>query len=629
MINNNLLNEEERLIGACILHRHKIAEIKEIVSGKDFENPFYGQFFELAISAVENLDAHIDHITACDLIADTYNLSHEERGEIYETLNWPHLEDNMVHFAKLMKAKSIRRGLPNIIKRLEQDPTSQLIVQEIIESHGKLDDLSGDGQFSEIMPLDKVNIPEWPINAFPEWLQNMITESSRSIEVPIELSAMICLGVLATCTQKKFIVSPKDGYSEPLNFWALVALASGNRKSSILSCLTAPLLKWERIASEALKPEISSVKQKKMILDQKIKAQLKKIQSDNYTEQDELSFRDMQSEFDNIKDPTPPRLWAQDITPEAILKKLHEHDGAFSIISAEGGIFDTIAGRYNSNIPNLDGCLQSHSGDDIYVDRSGAEPLFIENPALTMILAIQPAILKEIAKKPGFRGKGLLARFMYCYPASLLGSRTYDQESIASDVTEQYEENILKLLSIPHQEKPIILSFSKEAVKAWHQFALYLESELKPGGDYMHLADFASKLSGAIARIAGLLHCAIHLNHAITHTIISVETMEKALDIGVVLLKHALRVFDYMGAADENIELAKKVLTWLKGQEAPIITQREVHQKFKHCFKDVNELNPVIKILEAHGYLKVRASDSKPGRPSRLLLINPKIRRQS
>jgi hypothetical protein len=50
---------------------------------------------------------------------------------------------------------------------------------------------------------------------------------------------------------------------------------------------------------------------------------------------------------DGIEVPPVPRLLADDITPEAAASLLAEQGGRLAIISAEGGIFDIIAGRYS------------------------------------------------------------------------------------------------------------------------------------------------------------------------------------------------------------------------------------------------------------------------------------------
>ena len=46
----------------------------------------------------------------------------------------------------------------------------------------------------------------------------------------------------------------------------------------------------------------------------------------------------------------PLRLIADDITAEALTSLLAENKGLMTIISTEGGLFDTLAGRYSNNI---------------------------------------------------------------------------------------------------------------------------------------------------------------------------------------------------------------------------------------------------------------------------------------
>jgi replicative DNA helicase len=46
--------------------------------------------------------------------------------------------------------------------------------------------------------------------------------------------------------------------------------------------------------------------------------------------------------------PSAPRIFADDVTPEAAASLLAEQNGRLAIMSAEGGIFDTMLGRYSN-----------------------------------------------------------------------------------------------------------------------------------------------------------------------------------------------------------------------------------------------------------------------------------------
>uniref|UniRef100_UPI002FDB1932 DUF3987 domain-containing protein n=1 Tax=Muricomes intestini TaxID=1796634 RepID=UPI002FDB1932 len=85
------------------------------------------------------------------------------------------------------------------------------------------------------------------------------------------------------------------------------------------------------------------------------------------------------------------------------------------IISAEGGIFGMMAGRYSSNI-NIDIFLKSYSGEYYSSARVGRGEIALKHPLLTMGLAVQPQVIADIMDNKDFRGRGLLARFLYSMP---------------------------------------------------------------------------------------------------------------------------------------------------------------------------------------------------------------------
>jgi hypothetical protein len=145
--------------------------------------------------------------------------------------------------------------------------------------------------------------------------------------------------------------------------------------------------------------------------------------------------------------PAVPRLVADDITPEAAASLLAEQGGRLAIISAEGGIFDIIAGRYSGNVPNMDLWLKGHSGDPLKVDRKGRSPEYVRRPALTLGLMIQPEVLGAIAGNRQFRGRGFLARILYAWPESRVGRREIGPPPVSSDVLQAYDTAICELAS--------------------------------------------------------------------------------------------------------------------------------------------------------------------------------------
>jgi replicative DNA helicase len=133
-----------------------------------------------------------------------------------------------------------------------------------------------------------------------------------------------------------------------------------------------------------------------------------------------------------------PRWLVDDATPEALAGLLAVY-GRIALLSPEGDVFDQMAGRYNQTAgPNLGVYLKGHAGDLLKVDRRGRPPEYVERPCLTIGLAVQPEVLRGLAGRPGFRGRGLLARFLYSLPASLVGRRQAGAPPVPPAVADRY-----------------------------------------------------------------------------------------------------------------------------------------------------------------------------------------------
>ena len=140
--------------------------------------------------------------------------------------------------------------------------------------------------------------------------------------------------------------------------------------------------------------------------------------------------------------PVLPRLVADDVTPEAAASLLAEQGGRLAVLSAEGGIFTTMSGRYSGGVPSLEVFLKGHAGDLLRVDRKGRPAEHVPAPALTLGLALQPEVLRDIARLPGFRGRGLLARILYSLPENTVGRRRIGAAAVPAAVSHAYHREL-------------------------------------------------------------------------------------------------------------------------------------------------------------------------------------------
>jgi hypothetical protein len=325
-----------------------------------------------------------------------------------------------------------------------------------------------------------------------------------------------------------------------------------------------------------------------------------------------------------------PQIWTQDVTPENLGTIMADNDERMAILSDEAGIFDIMGGRYSSGIPNLDIFLQSHAGSSVRVNRGNRPPVFMQSPALTLGLSPQPEVLRGLTEKPSFRGRGLLARFLYVLPHSNLGFRTLETNPVKPECSAHYAEVIAAILrhEMANNEQgepcPHILKISDDALQVWQVFAHKVEVGMREGETYAHLTDWAAKLPGAAIRIAALLHIARHAHEQPWDTWIGIQDMDDALRIADILSGHALVVFDLMGA-DPALDDARYILRWIRRKGESEFTFRDCHYAHKTKYKRATDIEPAMEVLAERFYIRPKAVKHKQGRPKRAYEVNPAV----
>lgn len=469
-------------------------------------------------------------------------------------------------------------------------------------------------------------LPEWPKGVYPDPFETFVNELARSTETPVELSALMTLPAVATAAQGKYQVQIKPDYCEPLNIWTSVALPPGSRKSAVQGACTQPLVRFETLLKQQVEPLRIETEAKNKIFEARLKELRQKASKAEADELEKISEEIFKLEKSIRPAIAIPQLWTSDITPENLATIMADNHGCMAVLSDEAGIFDILAGRYSGGIPNLDLVLKAHSGTPCRVNRASKPPIFLENPTLTMGLSPQPGHLEGMARNSAFRGRGLIARFLFALPQSNLGSRTLDEKPIDPTVVDSYQralEAILRLDSPGCNEvkEKVKLRLSEEAFDVWRLYSLAIEIRMSDQGLLAHITDWAGKLPGAIARIAALLHVMRYAHAHPEASSIHENDMLAAIKIGGFLQSHALAVFDLLGQ-DKNLSGAKKIVSWLKKNPVLEFTRRECHRAHKSHFEKVSELDASLNLLVDHNYLKEKPQEVVAHRPSKVYLVN-------
>ncbi len=474
----------------------------------------------------------------------------------------------------------------------------------------------------KLVPLDTPDLPSLDLKHLPGWAGDYAQALATATETPPELAAGMILVTCATASARRLQVRVKPGYFEPCNLWAVVALAPGNRKSAVQSAATAPLVTWERDRADILAPEIKSISSERKTLEaraKEVRNSAAKTQDANHAKELAREAADLEAELPDI--PALPQIWTSDATPERLGVLLAEQGECMAWLSSEGGVFDLLQGRYSSGVPNLDLVLKAHSGDSERVDRAGRPPVFLRYPRLSIGLSPQPDVLRGLAAKPGFRGRGLLGRFLYLLPSSPLGYRTLQSKPVPEMICSTYAAGVHAMLNWEvatdeyGNERPHVLTLSDDALNEWQAFALAIEKQMRPGQIFEHCTDWAGKAPGAAARVAGVLHGIKHAHGKPWQTPIPLETISDALEIMAVVIRHSLATLEMMGS-DPSIAAARQVWEWLKRGRHVRCSVRDAFNALRSNFPRVSKLREALDALEERGYIEViEPLRDGPGRP--------------
>ena len=221
------------------------------------------------------------------------------------------------------------------------------------------------GLFNPYVPLrpSADTLPAFPIHCLPPRLQAYVAAVAEHTQTPVDMAAGVALGVLATCLQGKVRVEGNPGHYEQTSLYVFIVANPGARKSAVIRAMTAVIEDYEQAYNEKLKPQIRKRRQERETLQRQINRLNRQLEQ-KYDSMTELELQHAQDNLADLPTIQPLQIFTDDCTSEMMVKLLKDNGGRMALISAEGGAFDAIIGRYSKK-PNLDVWLKGICADTI------------------------------------------------------------------------------------------------------------------------------------------------------------------------------------------------------------------------------------------------------------------------
>ena len=413
-------------------------------------------------------------------------------------------------------------------------------------------------------------------------ITRFVKEVSRSTETPLEFALFGVFSAISTCVMGKVFVKIKDDYIEPIILSTIILAKSGEGKTPVYNHVMKPILEKQKKYREEYQIKFKEFQHQNKLMEEKIRRLKDGVKKNNI----EVNVKDvMDIENEKIGEPVDPTITAQDITPEQITNKLVRQGGRIAIIDHEGGIFDTIAGRYSNNgTANTDVFTKGYNGSELKVDR-GEKSVDLDNAYVLLLIFLQPNIFKKTKNFDHFLESGFFARTLFLSPKSKVEFRTDNEPSVNAEIKNKYNNFIQGLMSYKKEDNSNYkyLKFSKDSKEMYIDFCTSIAKERAVGGDFEgdSLGGWAEKLKGNTARLAGILHIIENppINDSAT-TKISKETLNKAIQLSVILIDHAKIVFNSIGT-NTSTKDAIDLWNYIENKKLDSFTESEILQKRK------------------------------------------------
>ena len=442
----------------------------------------------------------------------------------------------------------------------------------------------------------------FPIDALGDVLGGAAQAMAEVIQAPAATCGQSVLAAASLAVQPHGDVEI-DGRVSPTSESFVSVGESGARKSAIDQVALWPHRKHEKALTEQYVEELEDYKIK--LAAHKKSREMALAKGKTYEERQD-ALRALGPEPDA---PLSPIIITEDPTFEGLVKLLAIGQPSMGLFSDEGG---RMIGGYGMSSDNQLKTAAGLSGlwDGKPIDRvrgmDGASKIY--GRRVSMHLMMQPNVAGLLLGNDLLAGQGLLARCLTVFPASTAGSRFYNPIDMSQHpAMRRYGGRMLDILETPlplaegkrNELEPPRLRPASDAKALWVKFHDFLESHLGDGGDFAPVRAFASKAAEHAARLAGILTLVgdIHARE------IPLDKMAAGIELAKHYLAEALRL-NFAGATDPDLELAERLLSWLREQGRSHVWLTLIYQRGPSAIRDAKTGKRIVRILEDHNWLE-------------------------
>jgi hypothetical protein len=386
-----------------------------------------------------------------------------------------------------------------------------------------------------------MTVNEFPRGIFPDLVEKYIYENHNKQGFCIDFLYSSYLAVISALIGNRYKIKGIGWDERPL-LWIAIVGSSGVKKTPAITSMMKPLEKYN-----------------KQLFDE-YRKQLKE-------------HKDLKSIGEKSDAPVAKQILVDDTTVEALCKIMeHNPDGLFLIKDELMGlIYDSQ--RYNKN-GQEEKLLSIFSGKQIIINRKSDDSYsVIENPFLTLLGGIQPAILNQLFTENRLNN-GFIYRLLFCYPDKIELKKPQDGFNI--ELYEEYENFLLRFTKLRSsfdlgESNPIVIELDHDAKT---EFSNWLDSYIYKSND-QEKREHKAKMEAYVLRIGLIIEFSTTMALSHAPKSISINSISGAIKICEYFTKCYDRIIENFSSKTPNVheEIKTKSIDHYKNgkKEAEIV----------------------------------------------------------
>lgn len=361
----------------------------------------------------------------------------------------------------------------------------------------------------------------FPVEVFPEPIQEIITATNESLKYPIDFIGASILYAVSVSIGNTHRVEIMKGWQENAVLYLSIVGRAGTNKSHPISFALNPIEQHDNLKFQEY--------------------QRKKQEYDSIS-----TLTKKEREQQGYDEPVKP-IWEQylisDFTPEALVS-VHSHNKrGLGVYTDELASWFKNFNRYNKGSEEQF-WLSVWSGKPIRINRKTSEPIYMPLPFISVVGTIQPGVLNELADNR--TENGFLDRLLFVVPDNLK-KEYWSETELNPSIVENWQTIISNLLDVSiiqdetNNPQPEILRFTPEAKQLLFEWQRELTDQSnKPENEA--ISGINAKIEMYAIRLALILQMASYACNEGNKQAIGIEAVQGALKLVEYFKKTAIKV---------------------------------------------------------------------------------------